>query len=117
MWNIDRSEGVRFRCFMHQKDCLHLPACVTDGVPDRNSAASKLSSREFDPLQEQARVKRNHNGETLGSGGVKEEAQPEGNAEYEFLLKRVCRQWSLLTHYHPDDPLIKYPQFLDILHA
>jgi len=49
-----------------------------NGVPDRNSAASKLSSREFDPLQEQARLKRNHNGETLGSGGVKEEAQPEG---------------------------------------
>ena len=102
---------------MHREDCLHLPVCVTDGVPDRNSVASKLSSREFDPLQEQARLKRNHNGETLGSGGVKDEAQPEGNAGYEFLLKHVCRQWSLLTYCRPDGPLIKLPQFLDILHA
>lgn len=48
-----------------------------NGVPERNSVASKLSSREFDPLQEQARLKRNHSGETVGSGNVKEETQPE----------------------------------------
>ena len=114
-WNFGSSKGVRFWCFMHPEDCLPLPACVTDGVPDRNSAASKLSSREFDPLQEQARLKRNHNGETLGSGSVKEEAQPEGNAGWEFLLKCVCKHWSLLTHCRLDGPLIKYPQFLDIL--
>ncbi|XP_023715646.1 protein TFG isoform X2 [Cryptotermes secundus] len=47
------------------------------GVAERNSVASKLSSREFDPLQEQARLKRNHSGETVGSGNVIEEAQPE----------------------------------------
>jgi hypothetical protein len=82
---------------MHPEDWVHMPSCVTDGVPERNSAASKLSSREFDPLQEQARLKRNHSGETLGSGGVKEEVQPEGNAGYELLLKHACRQWGLLT--------------------
>jgi hypothetical protein len=81
---------------MHPEDCLHLPPCVTDGVPERNSAASKLSSREFDPLQEQARLKRNHNGETLGSGDVKEEVQPEGNAGYELLLKHASRQKKIL---------------------
>ncbi|XP_069684714.1 protein TFG-like isoform X2 [Periplaneta americana] len=48
-----------------------------NGVPERNNAASKLSSREFDPLQEQARLKRNHSGETIGSGSTKEEPQPE----------------------------------------
>lgn len=68
--------------FIHKEDCLYLPPCVADGVPERNSAATKLSSREFDPLQEQARLKRNHSGETIGSASVKEEAQPEGNAGY-----------------------------------
>jgi hypothetical protein len=77
---------------MHQEDCLHLPPCFTDGVPERNSAASKLSSREFDPLQEQARLKRNHSGETIGSVNVKEEAQPEGNTGYGALLSEVYLQ-------------------------
>jgi hypothetical protein len=67
---------------MHQADCLLVHTYVTDGVQERNSVASKLSSREFDPLQEQARLKRNHSGETIGSGSVKEEAQPEGNVGY-----------------------------------
>jgi hypothetical protein len=67
---------------MHQADCLLVHPFVTDGVPERNSVASKLSSREFDPLQEQARLKRNHSGETVGSGNVKDEAQPEGNVGY-----------------------------------
>jgi hypothetical protein len=62
---------------MHQANCLLVHPCVTDGVPER--VASKLSSREFDPLQEQAHLKRNHSGETIGSGNVREEAQPEGN--------------------------------------
>ncbi|PSN50426.1 hypothetical protein C0J52_04954 [Blattella germanica] len=44
------------------------------GGAERNNVASKLSSREFDPLQEQGRLKRNHSGETIGSVGVKEEA-------------------------------------------
>jgi hypothetical protein len=68
--------------FMHQADCSFVHPCITDGVPERNSVASKLSSREFDPLQEQARLKRNHSGETVGSGNVKEEAQPEGKVGY-----------------------------------
>ncbi|KDR11227.1 protein TFG-like [Zootermopsis nevadensis] len=48
-----------------------------NGVPERNSAASKLSSREFDPLQEQAWLKKNHSAETIGTGNITEEAQPE----------------------------------------
>lgn len=84
---------MKFLCYyMHQEDCVHLPCCFTDGVPERSSAASKLSSREFDPLQEQARLKRNHSGETIGSGNVKEEAQPEGNTGYGFLLSEMYLQ-------------------------
>jgi hypothetical protein len=67
---------------MYQADFLLVHPYITDGVPERNSVASKLSSREFDPLQEQARLKRNHSGETVGSGNVKEETQPEGNVGY-----------------------------------
>ena len=61
--------------------------CIfTVGTSGRNNAASKLSSREFDPLQEQGRLKRNHSGETIGSVNAKEEAQTDGKLL--FLIYR-----------------------------
>jgi hypothetical protein len=86
---------------MHHVGCLLVHLCVTDGVPERNSVASKLSSREFDPLQEQARLKRNHSGETVGSGNIKEEAQPEGN-EVQAVNAINC----LSCLHHPKNALV-----------